>query len=525
MALVLADRVKETTTTTGTGTVTLLGASAGFQSFGAVGDANTTYYTIAGQTGSEWEVGIGTYTSSGTTLSRTTVLSSSNSGSLVNFSAGTKDVFVTYPSSRSVYADGTTLTATNSSILPTTSGGTNLTSFTSGGVVYASSSSALATGSALTFNGSSFGSTSAWSAGNGQIFTDATSGNLSGIVAKYSGSTKGYLYYDNSSSLYNLYGDIGVSLAFYANNAEAMRLTSTGLGIGTSSPNGLFNVKGTNGQVVLANGNTAGGMKITVTNSTFTADGYLAFEGYTKEYGRFDSAGNLGLGVTPSDWSSASRPALQLPNGAALFSRSGSTFLGQNFFYNSSDTGTYIANGFATLYNQTSGQHQWFNAASGTAGNAAGLTQAMTLDASGNLLIGATSSSSGDRLLVSGYTSVSASVSSGIYAGAIGNKDLNFYSNGNSQFFTAARIRVNSDVYTDDGYMSFWTTSNNGANVLTTSEKFRIGSAGQFGIGGANYGTSGQIFTSNGSGAAPSWQTSAAASKSYVQAMSILNGL
>jgi len=99
MALVLADRVKETTTTTGTGTVTLAGATSGFQSFSAVGNGNSTYYTIAGQSSSEWEVGIGTYTSSGTTLSRTTVLSSSNSGSLVNFSAGTKDVFVTYPAS------------------------------------------------------------------------------------------------------------------------------------------------------------------------------------------------------------------------------------------------------------------------------------------------------------------------------------------------------------------------------------------------------------------------------------------
>ena len=107
MALVVADRVKETTTTTGTGTVTLLGAATGFQSFSAIGDSNTTYYTIAAQTGSEWEVGIGTYTSSGTTLSRTTVLSSSNSGSLVNFSAGTKDVFVTYPAGKAVYGDST----------------------------------------------------------------------------------------------------------------------------------------------------------------------------------------------------------------------------------------------------------------------------------------------------------------------------------------------------------------------------------------------------------------------------------
>jgi hypothetical protein len=97
MAFVLADRVKETTTTAGTGTVTLLGASIGYQSFSAIGNGNTTYYTIASQTGSEWEVGIGTYTASGTTLARTTVISSSNAGSLVNFSAGTKDVFVTYP--------------------------------------------------------------------------------------------------------------------------------------------------------------------------------------------------------------------------------------------------------------------------------------------------------------------------------------------------------------------------------------------------------------------------------------------
>lgn len=105
MALVLADRVRETTTTTGTGTVTLAGAVVGFQTFAAIGNGNVTYYTIAGQGTSEWEVGIGTYTSSGTTLSRDTILSSSNSGLAVNFSAGTKDVFVVYPSERAVYYD------------------------------------------------------------------------------------------------------------------------------------------------------------------------------------------------------------------------------------------------------------------------------------------------------------------------------------------------------------------------------------------------------------------------------------
>lgn len=102
MAFVLADRVRETTTTTGTGTVTLAGAVTGFQTFAAIGNGNITYYTIAGQGTSEWEVGIGTYTSAGTTLSRDTVLASSASGAKVSFSAGTKDVFCDYPAGRAV---------------------------------------------------------------------------------------------------------------------------------------------------------------------------------------------------------------------------------------------------------------------------------------------------------------------------------------------------------------------------------------------------------------------------------------
>jgi hypothetical protein len=103
MALVIKDRVKETSTTTGTGTLTLAGAATGYQSFAAIGNGNTTYYTIVG--GSQWEVGIGTYTSSGTTLSRDTVLSSST-GSKIDLAAGTKDVFVTYPSERAITGGG-----------------------------------------------------------------------------------------------------------------------------------------------------------------------------------------------------------------------------------------------------------------------------------------------------------------------------------------------------------------------------------------------------------------------------------
>ena len=137
MAFVVADRVKETTTTTGTGTVTLAGAASGYQSFSAVGNGNTTFYCIAGQSSSEWEVGIGTYTSSGTTLSRDTVYSSSAGGTTkVNFSAGTKDVFVTYPAGQSAYGltagTGISLTPGNgtTTINSTSSGGTGYSTYT-----------------------------------------------------------------------------------------------------------------------------------------------------------------------------------------------------------------------------------------------------------------------------------------------------------------------------------------------------------------------------------------------------------
>jgi len=103
MALVVADRVQETTTTTGTGTYTLAGAKDGFQSFAAVGDGNTTYYACTD--GADYEVGIGTYTASGTTLARTTIIESSNSDAAVSWSAGDKDIFVTLPASKALVQD------------------------------------------------------------------------------------------------------------------------------------------------------------------------------------------------------------------------------------------------------------------------------------------------------------------------------------------------------------------------------------------------------------------------------------
>ena len=108
MTFKLVDRVRESTNSPGTGTVTLLGAALGYQTFSAgVGANNTTYYVIADQSGANWEVGYGTVGSGGTTLARTTVLSSSNSGSLVNFSSGIQDVWIDYPANKAVFQDST----------------------------------------------------------------------------------------------------------------------------------------------------------------------------------------------------------------------------------------------------------------------------------------------------------------------------------------------------------------------------------------------------------------------------------
>jgi hypothetical protein len=144
MALVVADRVKETTATTGTGTYTLAGAEIGFQSFlDGVGNGNTTYYVVTNDI--DWEVGIGTFTASGTTLSRDSILASSNADAAVNWGAGTKSVFVTYPAGKAATIDrpetltnktinGSNNTITNVSLttgvtgtLPIGNGGTNAT--------------------------------------------------------------------------------------------------------------------------------------------------------------------------------------------------------------------------------------------------------------------------------------------------------------------------------------------------------------------------------------------------------------
>jgi hypothetical protein len=179
MPLVVRDRVKETSITAGTGTLTLDGAVAGFQSFASIGNGNTTYYTIVDNIANTWEVGVGTYTSLGTTLSRDTVLANSlGTTALINFASNSKDVFVTYPAGRSVYSDGTNITPATAATVLTTSGGTGLSSYTAGDLPYFAAGTAftkLPIGAAGRFL-TSTGTAPQWSDPTGVAVTSITFG-------------------------------------------------------------------------------------------------------------------------------------------------------------------------------------------------------------------------------------------------------------------------------------------------------------------------------------------------------------
>jgi hypothetical protein len=259
--------------------------------------------------------------------------------------------------------------------------------FTANGVVYASSSSALATGSALTFDGT----------------------NLSLLPSGYS--------------------------VFGASSAEQMRLTSTGLGIGTSSPNAKLDVfpspsSATFGGIRVKSATATDVIGLYQTGSAYTygsvgssqswiysnygdlnitsdATGIIKFQRASgTETARFDSSGNLGLGVTPSAWTTTNAATAQLKNISIAALATNDLQLSSNAYFDGSSW-RYIASSVAaTNYYQSLGAHVWRNAVSGTAGNAITFTQAMTLDASGNLLVGTTNTSettgNGLKLLVGG---------------------------------------------------------------------------------------------------------------------------
>jgi hypothetical protein len=502
-------------------------------------DITGTLPVANGGTGVTSSTGTGNVVLSNSPTLVTPILGTPQSG---NFSTGT----FTWPT----FNQNTSGTAAGlSATLATNRGGTNLTSFTSGGVVYASSSSALATGSALTFDGTTLGVNNGVTGGTALSLTGTYAGSGTVNLLTYQrvgGAVAGALRYSDDNPFGMMFGTTtSHAQIFMTANTERMRISSTGdVGIGTSSPfaspkltvfnsatittggdgggNGVFIAATTgsasNGQLVVAGSDTAAidkggaivfagkwdtatndiaqwakiaGYKENATNNNFA--GYLGFYtrangGAATERARITSDGNFGLGVTPNAWSAYK--AIQT-TGASFIGYSDGASNNQamvvaNAFYDSGANWKYIYTDNASRYQQLDGQHIWYNAPSGTAGDTISFTQAMTLDASGRLGIGTTTitrrlevgSGAGDIKTAIGQSLICLSANSG-NSGYV--NEIGFGGSGATNVQSAIGNIVTNDTAAGNGALYFATRSVTTDTAPT--ERARITSAGNLSVG------------------------------------------
>ena len=410
-----------------------------------------------------------------------------SASSVASFSAGSTGFT---PSS------ATTGAVTLAGTLATTNGGTGLTSFTANGLLYASSSSALATGSALTYNGSTF----------------KVAGSDASLIAGFSGTTKGIRIETTStgssiggvdSTLVNSFEplDINGSYTTYSTSGtERMRLTSTGLGIGTSSPTRKLSIGGSSSAVMDFYATSYRRFAI-----GSESRGFVVYDDTASAYRmEIDASGNLGLGVTPSAWYSGYAPVFENKGGTIVSPNTTQLQLFANAYLNSSVQWVRRNAGYAAYYNIGAGAHEWYIAGTSSAGSTISWTQAMTLDASGNLGVGTTSPAA--KLNISGGDAYFYNTAT--YGGIrIGYDGSNYWSiqrenasTGRLGFFNGASEKVSIDA---SGNMGIGTTSpiNFGAGITTLEIKGTNGTYGGYFIATANGGaTQMQLAGENGVG-------------------------
>ncbi len=272
MALVLKDRISETTTTSGTGTITLAGATSGFVAFSTIGDGNTTYYCITD--GSAWEVGLGTYTSSGNTLARTTVYSNSNGNtSPITLSGSIKNVFGVLPADGIITVSGTSIQVPGTAVLSVANGGTGSNTATfSGANITSLNASSISSGTLDNAR-----TTASASNGASTIVARDASGNFAGNVVTisagsngapsltFSGDTDTGIYSATGNSLNFAEGAAGYKVGF--RNAPPVGTQTGSYSLGTADI-GKYVQIGSGGSVTIPDATFSEGDVVALFNNT-----------------------------------------------------------------------------------------------------------------------------------------------------------------------------------------------------------------------------------------------------------------
>ena len=378
-------------------------ASAEFIAYNDQGTASTNYATVG--------INSSGYTGTG----------SINAAGYAYFLSASTDLVLGTIGANGIHF--TTNSSATDALAISSAGAVSLPGGTANGVAYLNGSKVVTTGSTLTFNGSALGVSATGSVDQLALFAGQNANNY---IAIYDGSGTNATFGSQGGGNAYMFSGTGKYTSFYANASEQMRLTSTGLGIGTSSPSDKLTVVSasqfsgvtiqggtTNGASILTlkNSNSAGIWQLGVYGSGLTPPNnfYIYDSVNSAVRATIDTSGNLGLGVTPSAWYSTAR-AYQFSTSGSVWGLSGqqNVFFSNNEYLNASAVATYIATGYASRFQQQDGAFKWSTAPSGTAGNAITFTQAMTLDASGNLGVGTTTPSTYGLITAQTYAGTSA---------------------------------------------------------------------------------------------------------------------